>query len=207
MGFWDPSDDMSADMYVPFVENYAIFLPGQRLNIKFESRYCPRWMKSRLLQQRQWSLFRSSRCIPGGKIVNLSSIANLGRTTYESRLGLPSESNPSNTVETERKIRKGFWGKKKGIVSVSIEVRDSYIINVGHSQATSLNSFSMPIKMRYSPISADLPPSVSSLSARLYAHTTYNVDSHKDPRNSGKYNTSVTILRDVDSIHIYAIMA
>ena len=49
--------------------------------------------------------------------------------------------------------------------------------------------------MRYSPISKDLPPNVSSLSARLHALTSYSVGSRKDPRNVGVYNTSTTILR------------
>jgi len=91
-------------------------------------------------------------------------------------------------------LKKGFLGKKKGRVTVSMEVPDSYHINVGQSDNT-VNPLSMPIKMRYTPISADLPPNVSSLSARLHARTKYNVDSGKDPRNSGVYNTSVTLLK------------
>src|SRR5438046_4103516 len=109
----------------------------------------------------------------------------------ECPLGLPSESNLSKTVEAEKTIKKGFLGKKKGTVTVAIEVPDSYHINVGHSQTT----YFMPVKMRYSPISADLPPSVSSLSARLHARTAYNVDARKDPRNSGTYSMNVTILK------------
>ena len=91
-----------------------------------------------------------------------------------------------------------MFGKKKGIVSVSVETADVYHINIGQSDTTLGNVLSMPIKMRYLPISADLPPRVSSLSARLHARTFYNVDSRRELRNGGTYNASVTILKTLN---------
>ena len=112
----------------------------------------------------------------------------------ESASQTPSQHGQPTTIEVEKTLKKGFLGKKKGRVAVSIEVPDSYHIRVGPSDNT-VNPLSMPIQMRYSPISADLPPNVSSLSARLHACTKYNVDSGKLPRNTGTYNTSITLLK------------
>jgi Bul1 C terminus len=118
--------------------------------------------------------------------------------TYE-RLESPLDdsapgSGPARIVEAQKMLKKGFLGKKKGTVSASIEVPDCYHINVGKSDNTTARPLPMPIKMRYSPITADLPPNVSSLSARLHAHTRYNVDSHRSERNANIFATSVTIL-------------
>lgn len=112
----------------------------------------------------------------------------------ESTSQTPSQHGQPTTVEVEKTLKKGFLGKKKGRVAINIEVPESYHINVGSSDNT-VNPLSMPIQMRYSPISADLPPNVSSLSARLHACTKYNVDSGKVQRNAGTYNTSITLLK------------
>lgn len=96
-------------------------------------------------------------------------------------------------VEVERAVKKGLMGKKKGSIAVSVEVPDAFYVNVDASQIS--NSQSLTIAMRYTPMSADHPPNVSSLSARLHARTKYNVDSHADLRNVGTYNTSITILK------------
>jgi len=101
----------------------------------------------------------------------------------------------SKTIGAEKVIKKGLFGKKKGKVSMSVEVPDSYYINVGQGGMVTPNSLTMPVKLRYTPISADLPPNVSSLGARLQAHTSYNVDGRGNPGNSGVYNTSVVILK------------
>lgn len=196
LGFWDPSDDMSADMYVLSVENYADV--SSRSKIEYQ-------VQVKILSKVDGKSTVAAEAIEPVQILPLYSWWQSLRPqlrsespTYERvepPVGSPSESNPLNTVNAEGKIRKGFWGKKKGTVSVSIDVPDTYHINVGHSPGTSHNPLSMPIKMRYSPISADLPPSVSSLSARLHARTAYNVDWRKDPRNSGVYTTNVTILK------------
>lgn len=193
LGFWDPSDDMSADMYVLSAENYA--------DVSFRSKI-EYQVRVKVLSKVDRKSTVAAEAIEPVQILPLYSWWQSLRPqlrsespTYERvepPVGPPSESNPLNTVEAAGKIRKGFWGKRKGTVSVSIEVPDTYYINVGYSSGTSL---SMPIKMRYSPISADLPPSVSSLSARLHARTAYNVDWRKDPRNSGVYTTNVTILK------------
>ena len=196
MGFWDPADDMSADMYSPYVESDADI--SSRSKIEYQVRV-------KVLSKVDGKSTVAAEAIEPVQILPLYSWwqsrqpqLHSEAPTYErveSSLGPPSESNPSNIIEAERKIRKGFWGKKKGTVSVRIEVPDSYYINVGDSPGTSLNPLSMPIKMRYSPISADLPPSVSSLSARLHAYTAYNVDWNKNPRNAGTYITNVAILK------------
>lgn len=113
----------------------------------------------------------------------------------ESPFRLPEESPKTRNVEQEKVLKKGLFGKKRGKVSVDIEATDSYSINVGQSTPTTMsNSLSLPIKMRYSPISADLPPNVSSLSARLYARTKYSVDPSK-PQFTATYATSIPILK------------
>jgi hypothetical protein len=109
---------------------------------------------------------------------------------------LRDSSTPSlKVVETEKTLRKGFFGKKKGKVAVNMQVRDSYYSNLGQNPDSPSNSLSMPISMRYMPISADLPPNVSSLSARLHACTRYNVDPSNTQSLSGTYNTSITLLK------------
>jgi hypothetical protein len=107
----------------------------------------------------------------------------------------PEEPVMARTIEREKVLRKGLFGKKRGKVAVAIEVPDSYHIKVGHlNTITMANSLSLPIKLRYSPISADLPPNVSSLSARLHARTKYTVDPNKS-QLTGTYGTSITILK------------
>jgi hypothetical protein len=98
-------------------------------------------------------------------------------------------------VQAEKKLKKGLFGKTRGTVVVSIETADSYYINIGQSETNLAHSLSIPINLRYCPISADLPPSISSLSVRLHGKTSYNVDSCRELRNAGAYTTSVTILR------------
>jgi hypothetical protein len=83
-------------------------------------------------------------------------------------------------------------GKRKGIVSVNIELPDSYHINIG--KAENNVPLSMPINLRYRPVSADLPPRIRTLSARLHACTEYNVDSHHSAHLGNSYRTSLTIL-------------
>jgi hypothetical protein len=111
----------------------------------------------------------------------------------ESPFRTPQEPLEPRVVEREKVLKKGLFGKKRGKVAVGVEVQDSYYLNTAHETKMS-NSMSLPIKMRYSPISADLPPNVSSLSARLHARTTYSVDPSK-PHFTGTYGTSLTILR------------
>lgn len=127
-----------------------------------------------------------------------SQFSSQSSPTYE-QVQSPLEESPevpvSKVIETERVLKKGLFGKKKGKVSVSIEVPDSYYVNVGQRGTTCPNSLSMPVTMRYTPISADLPPNVSSLGARLQAHTYYNVDGRTNPGNAGTYHTSITILK------------
>src|SRR5277367_4050435 len=108
----------------------------------------------------------------------------------ESPSQTPSEHGQPTIVEVEKTLKKGFLGKKKGRVAVSMEIPDSYYINVGQRDNT-VNPLSMPIKMRYSPISADLPPNVNSLCARLHVRTKYNVDGGKEPHNANVYSTSI----------------
>ena len=122
--------------------------------------------------------------------------ANPSYDIIESSARTPSQHGRPTNLKAEKTLKKGFLGKKKGRVAVNIEVPDSYYINVGGSDNT-VNPLSMPITMRYSPISADLPPNVCSLSARLHACTKYNVDRGKDRRNTGSYNTSITLLKAV----------
>jgi len=105
------------------------------------------------------------------------------------------ETPKARIVEGEKTLKKGVFGKKRGKVAVGIEVPDSYHISIGQQNtAATTNSLSLPIKMRYSPISTDLPPNISSLSARLYARTSYTVDPSK-PRLAGTYATSIAILK------------
>jgi hypothetical protein len=85
-----------------------------------------------------------------------------------------------------------MFGKKKGIVSVNIELPDSYHINI--AKAGNNVPLSMPINLRYRPVSADLPPKIRTLSARLHACTEYNVDSRHSPHLGNAYSTSLTIL-------------
>lgn len=112
----------------------------------------------------------------------------------ESPFRSPQESLQPRVIEREKVLKKGLFGKKRGKIAVGVEVQDSYYISIGHKHTTMSNSISLPIKMRYSPISADLPPNVSSLSARLHARTTYSVDPSK-PHFTGTYGTSLTILK------------
>jgi hypothetical protein len=126
-----------------------------------------------------------------------SELSSQASPTYE-RVPLPTQepdTPAARTIEAEKVIKKGLFGKKKGKVSVNIEVPDSYYIHVGQGGVDAPNSAFMPVKMRYTPISADLPPNVSSLGARLNAHTSYNVDGRGNPGNAGMYNSSVTILK------------
>ena len=112
----------------------------------------------------------------------------------ESPFRPPQESLQPRVIEREKVLKKGLFGKKRGKIAIGVEVQDSYYISVGHNHATMPNSKSLPIKMRYSPMSADLPPNVSSLSARLHARTTYSVDPSK-PHFTGTYGTSLAILK------------
>src|SRR5271155_1348043 len=186
MGCWDHADDMSADMYLSKSQNIMLMI---RSKIEYEVRVKVLSTvdgKSKVVAESiepvqimplypWWQSRRPRQASPSYELV-------------ESPSQTPSEHGHPKTVEVEKTLKKGFLGKKKGRVTVSMEVPDSYHINVGQSDNT-VNPLSMPIKMRYSPISADLPPNVNSLSARLHARTKYNVDSGKDPRNSGVYNT------------------
>ena len=188
MGSWGRSDDMSADMY-----HHSKFMLTARSKIEYQVR-----VKIVTRVDRKATVTAET--------VEPIQILPVYSWWRSCRSQIPSQSSPSyeyfespiseltKTIEVEKKIKKGIFGKKKGTVSISIETADSYHINIGQSEE-STNSLSMPIKMRYSPISADLPPCVTSLSARLHARTSFNVDGRKDPRNAGSYNTSVTILK------------
>jgi len=78
-----------------------------------------------------------------------------------------------------------------------VEGPESFELSVGHDETQQLppNSLTLPIKMRYVPITPDLPPNVTAISARLHSRTTFNVDSGKDFRNSGTYQSSNLILK------------
>jgi hypothetical protein len=107
----------------------------------------------------------------------------------------PSELGSARVTRAEKTLRRGVFGKKKGTVSVSIELPDSYHINVDENK-TSV-PLSMPINLQYLPISADLPPKVRTLSARLHALTKCNIDpTHQElPHLERTYSASTTILK------------
>ena len=193
MGCWNHADDMSPDMYLSRATNVVLM---SRSKIEYEVRVQVQSTvdgKSKnvaesiepvqIMPLYQW--WQSLRSRPAAS-PSYEQVVSPSTT--------PSEHGQPTTVEVEKTLKKGFLGKKKGRVTVSMEVPDSYYINVGQSDNT-VNPLSMPIKMRYSPITADLPPNVSSLSARLHARTKYNVDRGIEPRNAGIYNTSITLLK------------
>ena len=112
----------------------------------------------------------------------------------ESPAGTGSPVANPKVTRVEKVLKKGLLGKKRGVISIGIEAPDSYDISVGTSE-TVKTAVSVAIQMRYSPITADLPPKISILSAKLLAHTTYNVDSNQDRRNQGVYSTSVKLIK------------
>ena len=91
----------------------------------------------------------------------------------------------------QKNLRKGFLRQSKGSLTVSVEIPGRFHLNVGNLEG---NSFSLPVILRYFPVSADVPPRVRSLSARLYAITKYNVDSGIDFRNVNSYATTIPLL-------------
>ena len=123
-----------------------------------------------------------------------SNVPSRSSPLYESiNTPRPSISGSNRIVHQEKTLKKGVLGKKKGVVSVSIEAPESYVINVGEKESGV--ALCMPISLRYSPISADLPLKVRTLSARLHANTKYNVDSRHQSHLARTWSTNVTILK------------
>jgi len=198
-GGWDQSDDMSPDMY--FTQTMAV---ANRCRAKIEYE-----LRVKILSSVNGKLASVAEVSEPIQIMPFypwfqrqqSVRSGQASPAYEPTQPPffqtpPPPSIPTRTVEAEKKIKKGVFGKKKGSVQVSLEAPEFFELGVGHDE-TPLppNSLTLPIKMRYLPITADLPPKVTAISARLHSRTTFNVDSHKDFRNSGTYQSSIVILK------------
>ena len=81
------------------------------------------------------------------------------------------------------------------MISVGIELRIPKMSVSARPKRSKRLSLSLSIHLRYSPITADLPPKIYLLSAKLQAPTTYNVDSNQERKNEGVYSTSFKSLK------------
>jgi Bul1 C terminus len=189
VGNWDNSDDLSPDMYTH---------PGPRgTNGRSKIEYKIRVKVITKVAGKKILVEEASEPLQVLPLYSWWENRHPGTPTYEEVQSSSGEatSTPSlKTTRVEKMLKKGFLGKKRGLLSVGIECPESYEVSVGGSEPVK-TALSIPIAMQYSPITADLPPKISLLSAKLLARTNFNVDSSHNRRNKGVYSTGVTLLK------------